>query len=102
MNKPLYVLFIIICLIGFGYVYFVFNGIEMNIKSEDLEATPPQLTDIFPDREEGPHQMFVSEEACLACHQESITIPSVGKTPKIKHEFRKNCTTCHLFPGEQI
>ena len=66
------------------------------------EKTPPLLSDLFPDRINGPHQEFVSEEACLSCHQSSISIPNIGITPKIAHEFRKNCTTCHLLPKMQI
>ena len=101
MNKLQTIVFIIIAGVGSLYVLTIFgDGINLNFIPEN--TTPPPLSDLFPDRPNGPHQKFVSEEACLACHQNSITIPSVGTTPKIAHEFRKNCTSCHLLPGVQI
>ena len=101
MNKLQTIVFIIIAGVGSLYVLTIFgDGINLNFIPEN--TTPPPLSDLFPDRPNGPHQKFVSEEACLSCHQNSITIPSVGTTPKIAHEFRKNCTSCHLLPGVQI
>jgi hypothetical protein len=101
MNKLQTIVFIIIAGVGSLYVLTIFgDGINLNFIPEN--TTPPPLSDLFPERPNGPHQKFVSEEACLSCHQNSITIPSVGTTPKIAHEFRKNCTSCHLLPGVQI
>ena len=101
MSKIQTIVFIIISCVGFLYVLTVF-GYNFNINFQLEKSTPPPLSDLFKDRENGPHQKFVSEQACLSCHQNSITIPKVGKTPKIPHEFRANCTTCHLLPKIQI
>ena len=101
MNKLQTIVFILIAGVGCLYVLSVFGeGINFNFIPE--KTTPPPLSDLFPDRDKGPHQEFVSEEACLACHQTGVDIPNIGKAPKIKHEFRKNCTSCHLLPGVQI
>lgn len=59
----------------------------------------PQLTDLFPDREEGPHQKFVDEKSCLKCHAQEINIPGLGTAPKIPHEYRPNCISCHYLPS---
>ena len=85
--------FLTICIFGLLLVFSVFNG--------DLEATdgtPPPLSKIFPDRDNGPHQEFKGESECLACHRNSIEIPEMGTTPIIPHEFRPACTNCHLLP----
>lgn len=101
MNKLQTIVFIIIAGVGSLYVLSVFgDGINLDFIPE--KTTPPPLSDLFPDRPNGPHQEFVSEEGCLACHQTGVDIPNIGKAPKIKHEFRKNCTSCHLLPGVQI
>ena len=55
----------------------------------------PILSDLFKDRDRGPHSMYSSEESCLACHQKSIEIPSVGVTPVIAHDYIDNCASCH-------
>ena len=101
MNKIQAIIFVMIVIVGSIYTLSIFgNNIEINILPEN--TTPPPLSDLFSDRQNGPHQKFVSEESCLTCHQESITIPRIGTTPKIVHEIRKNCTSCHLLPSEQI
>ena len=100
LNKYIYLIFTLICLISFVYVYFIFGDFKYKIENNISNEVPPQLSDLFPNRENGPHQSFVDEESCLVCHQNSISIPSIGIAPKIKHEFRKNCTSCHLLPGK--
>jgi len=99
MNKLQTIIFIIF--VGCLYFLFVF-GEEFNLDFIPDKTIPPPLSDLFPNREKGPHQEFVSEEGCLACHQMGINIPNIGKAPKIKHEFRKDCTSCHLLPKVQI
>ncbi len=59
---------------------------------------PPRLTDLFKDKDTGPHQKFVNEKSCLKCHKQEITIPGLGEVPKIPHEFRSDCVSCHLLP----
>ncbi len=60
---------------------------------------PPQLSDLFPDREDGPHQKYIDEKSCLACHKQEMEIPGVGLIPKIPHEFRPDCVSCHFLPS---
>jgi hypothetical protein len=101
MNKIQTIVFVIIVIIGAIYTLSIFgNDIEINILPKN--EIPPPLSDLFPDRPNGPHQKFVSEESCLTCHEESISFPGIGSSPKIAHELRKNCTSCHLLPSEQI
>ncbi|MFQ6677811.1 MAG: hypothetical protein ACE5D0_05755 [Fidelibacterota bacterium] len=59
----------------------------------------PQLSDLFEGRDEGPHQEFNDENSCLKCHKQEIEIPGLGTVPKIPHEFRKDCISCHLLPS---
>ncbi|MCH8328737.1 MAG: hypothetical protein IID15_09500 [Candidatus Marinimicrobia bacterium] len=55
---------------------------------------PPPLSD-FP-----PHGAFINEETCLNCHAEGKALPAFGLTaPKIKHEPRENCVSCHALPS---
>lgn len=60
---------------------------------------PPQLSDLFPDREDGPHQKYIDEKSCLACHKQEMEIPGLGLIPKIPHEFRPDCVSCHFLPS---
>jgi len=41
----------------------------------------------------GPHQKYIDEKSCLACHKLEITIPGVGLVPKI------DCVSCHFLPS---
>lgn len=48
------------------------------------------------------HQSFVNEETCLQCHRESRQINLQGEileTPKMAHEFRDACVSCHQLPN---
>jgi len=63
---------------------------------------PPQLSDLFADREQGPHQKYIDEKSCLKCHKNEITIPGVGLVPKIPHEFRPDCVSCHFLPSRSM
>ena len=60
---------------------------------------PPQLSDLFEDRDEGPHQKYENEESCLKCHKQELNIPGLGIVPKIPHEFRPDCISCHFLPS---
>lgn len=60
---------------------------------------PPQLSDLFEEQDEGPHQKYVDEESCLICHKQEIDIPGLGTVPKIPHEFRPDCVSCHFLPS---
>ncbi|MAJ44594.1 MAG: hypothetical protein CMF96_07620 [Candidatus Marinimicrobia bacterium] len=77
-------------------------GIGVNFNLAPDIKVPPPLSDLFPNQDEGPHQEFKSEKECLVCHQTGVEIPNIGNSPKIKHEYRRNCTSCHLLPGAQI
>ncbi len=63
---------------------------------------PPQLSDLFIDQEDGPHQKYVDEKSCLKCHKQEMTIPGIGLVPKILHEFRPDCVSCHLLPSRTM
>jgi hypothetical protein len=63
---------------------------------------PPQLSDLFPDQEDGPHQKYVDEKSCLKCHNQEMTIPGMGLVSEISHEFRSDCVSCHLLPSKAI
>ncbi len=60
---------------------------------------PPQLSDLFEDQDEGPHQKYLDEESCLKCHKQEMNIPELGDVPKIPHEFRPDCISCHFLPS---
>lgn len=64
-------------------------------------VVPPKLSIIYPDIENGPHQKFQSEKECLSCHIDEKLVENVGIAPKINHEIRRNCTSCHLLPKMQ-
>lgn len=63
---------------------------------------PPQLSDLFADQEDGPHQKYVDEKSCLKCHKQEMTIPGMGLVPKTPHEFRPDCVSCHLLPSKTM
>tara|TARA_B100000579_G_C22652602_1_gene766977 strand:+ start:151 stop:513 length:363 start_codon:yes stop_codon:yes gene_type:complete len=69
-----------------------YNGVALNTDNA------PNLTDLFPGNDKGPHQKFISPESCLKCHASGVDIPGVGKAPKILHEPQQFCTSCHLLP----
>jgi len=96
MNKQLYAL-IIIAILGIALVMGVYGTDNLfgDPKPSSNPADAPLLTDLFPDRVEGPHQKFTSEEKCLVCHTKATEIPGMGTAPQIAHEFRINCTSCH-------
>jgi len=98
MNKEL--LFLVV-VISFSVIisYNLFKEGSPSIYSDNnvalIPENAPKLTDLFIDRDKGPHSMYKGEESCLACHQKSIEIPSVGRTPKIAHDYINNCISCH-------
>jgi hypothetical protein len=77
------------------------DQVDSNVKKPIMVdgKIPPQLSDLFADREQGPHQKYIDEKSCLACHKQEITIPGVGLVPKILHEFRPDCVSCHFLPS---
>ncbi len=101
MNKQLYTL-LIVALLGIFLVIAVygtdnFTGSKTRTASTN-PADAPRLSDLFPDRPQGPHQKFETEEKCLICHSKPTEIPGMGIAPQIAHEFRANCTSCHKLP----
>ncbi len=72
---------------------------ELSVNNIELiPENAPQLSDLFLDREEGPHQEFKSAETCLVCHKQEMNIPGIGKVPKIPHLEKDNCLECHKLP----
>lgn len=108
MNKP--VVYSLIAAVGIILVFVVYVKqdyeviVEPEINSSIMidGKIPPQLSDLFPNRDQGPHQKYVDEKSCLACHKQEITIPGVGLVPKILHEFRPDCVSCHILPSRTI
>mgnify|MGYP002629841217 CR=1 FL=1 len=94
-NKKETLVFSIICILGLLLVFSVYGDDLFPGSQNTGDIDPPQLTDLFPDRPNGPHQKFVSKESCLKCHGEGVEIPGMGTAPKIKHEVREDCTSCH-------
>lgn len=57
---------------------------------------PPPLSN-FPS-----HMAFIDDATCLRCHQNGKEMDFGGQklvSPKIPHEFRENCVSCHQLPG---
>jgi len=85
-----------------------FNNLtEPNIVNNDGVVlvdgkSPPQLSDLFADQEDGPHQKYVDEKSCLKCHKQEMTIPGIGLVSKIPHEFRPDCVSCHFLPSKTM
>jgi cytochrome c551/c552 len=63
-------------------------------------ARPGSVNETAPALSAHPfHQAFVSEEACLACHAQERDLPAFGLVaPRIAHEVRKECDSCHQLP----
>lgn len=72
------------------------NPVSSNVSKNPDDA--PNLSDIFPDRDDGPHQNYRDEESCLICHRQRMDIPGMGNAPQMPHEERFNCISCHLLP----
>ena len=98
MNKELLFLAVVLAFSLFiSYSIFKEESPSMysNNNVELIPENAPKLSDLFKDRDRGPHSMYSGEESCLACHQKSIEIPSIGKTPIIAHDYINNCISCH-------
>jgi len=94
--------FVIICLFGLLFVFTIYEQEFMSAfsKKEIINEKPaPQLSDLFSDRPDGPHQKFSTKENCLRCHETGVETPGMGKAPKIPHEVRPNCISCHKLPA---
>lgn len=94
--------FSIICIFGLFFVFTIYEQEFMSIFSKNEivdDKLAPQLSDLFSDRPDGPHQKFTTVENCLRCHKDGVEIPGMGKAPKIKHELRPNCISCHKLPA---
>ena len=72
-------------------VEYSYNGVLI------IPDNAPKLKDLFPDREDGPHQQFYSPESCLVCHKEETKIGKIGVAKEIPHKVRENCTDCHTL-----
>ena len=84
-----------------GATLFIVIAGNKELSVNNIELIPenaPQLSDLFSDREEGPHQEFKSAETCLVCHKQEMNIPGIGKVPKIPHLEKDNCLECHKLP----
>ncbi len=96
-EKILYTIVIITGLLLIWWIY-VPNGEVSTAAFPDnmsITADPPKLSNLpF-------HLAFVDMETCLRCHGEGRQINLKGEimeAPKIAHEVRDNCTTCHQIP----
>ncbi len=84
------ILFTIISITGLILITILF---DINVSSSSgKNISPPRLSNI------GPHRKFIDEKTCLGCHQTGLNIPGVGLSPKIPHEFRRECISCHILP----
>ncbi len=90
--------FVVLCLFGLLLVFTVYGEVLLDGKSADLSKNAPPLSDLFEDRADGPHQQFTTVENCLKCHKDGVNIPGMGVAPKIKHEIRNDCISCHKLP----
>ncbi|NOZ04122.1 MAG: hypothetical protein GXO92_05885 [FCB group bacterium] len=48
------------------------------------------------------HMSYIDEDTCLKCHSRGRTIELMNQNyvaPKMAHEFRKDCTSCHKIPS---
>ena len=103
MNKPIvYSLIVLAGIVLAGITYLkqdMDKPVEPKLNPSIMidGKIPPQLSDLFPDRDQGPHQKYIDEKSCLACHKQEITIPGVGLVPKIPHEYRPDCVSCHFL-----
>lgn len=89
-------LLIMSILAGLALVMLVYKP-SLSKQPEVVQSTvglPPPLSDLpF-------HGAFINEETCLQCHAEGKALPTFGLTaPKIKHELRENCVSCHALPN---
>jgi len=88
--KYILILFTIISISGLILINLLF---DINISTTSgNNSNPPRLSNI------GPHRKFIDEKTCLGCHQSGLNIPGVGLSPKIPHEFRRECISCHILP----
>ena len=84
----------IIVVAGLLLVYLVYGpSLFTGLTLGQSTGTPPPLSS------QPFHQSFISEETCLVCLAQERELPAFGLTaPKIGHEPRKNCVSCHLLP----
>ncbi len=87
-------LFLII-IAGILLVYSVYGaGLAAEITRGKATGDPPGMTP------QPFHQSFIDEETCLTCHAQGKELPAFDLTaPKIGHEVRKDCVTCHRLPA---
>lgn len=48
------------------------------------------------------HKSYIDDATCLTCHKNGRKLDIMGQTyiaPKIKHDVRKKCTSCHALPA---
>lgn len=108
MNKSL--IYSLVAVFGIVLVLIINSKQEIEVEPEPEVPSsimidgkiPPQLSDLFPDREDGPHQKYIDEKSCLACHKQEMNIPGVGLIPKIPHEYRPDCVSCHFLPSRGV
>ena len=84
---------ILITIISISGIFLVNLLFDINLPSTpSSNNNPPPLSNI------GPHRKFIDERTCLGCHKNGLDIPGVGLSPKIPHEFRRECISCHILP----
>ena len=48
------------------------------------------------------HMSYLDEDTCLKCHTRGRTIELMNQSyvaPKMEHEFRRDCVSCHKIPS---
>ena len=48
------------------------------------------------------HMSYIDEDTCLKCHAQERTIELMNQSyvaPKMAHEFREDCASCHKIPS---
>ena len=78
-------------------IVLVFSTYDFSMEKQSVNSA---LAEEGPDLSSQPfHMQFVSEEVCLACHAQEKELAQFGLTaPKIAHELRESCTSCHELP----
>ena len=93
-RKGIFIIFTMLA--GLLLVFLVYRpDLSTGLTLGQAEKPPPPLSD------QPFHLAFINEETCLQCHAEGRDLPAFGLTaPKIGHEPRANCVSCHQLPRQ--
>ncbi len=93
-RKGIFIIFVLLS--GLLLVYLVYRpDLSTGLTLGQAEKSPPPLSD------QPFHMAFINEETCLRCHAEERELPAFGLTaPKIGHEPRAKCASCHQLPRQ--